>query len=142
MSADIMTDVMLDTNIVIYTVDTEDPNKTRRAEQLVKAGVDDGDCCVSRQVMQETLNVATKRFNYSKADARQLLERTLLPLYRPISAPPLYRRGLDIHFRYKYSFYDSLIIAAALELGCATLYSEDLQHGQSLGRLTIKNPFR
>ena len=43
--------------------------------------------------------------------------------------------------RYGYSFYDSLIVAAAIESGCKTLYSEDLQHGQQIGDLTIRNPF-
>ena len=58
-----------------------------------------------------------------------------------IPMDPLYERGLFIKFRYQYSFYDSLIIAAALEAGCKTLYSEDMQHGQRIEQLIIKNPF-
>ncbi|MCY3973848.1 MAG: PIN domain-containing protein [Candidatus Dadabacteria bacterium] len=133
---------LLDTNVVIYIVDTDNPEKTAKAEQLVRSGTDYGDCCISRQVIQETLNVATKKFSYSPEEAGHLLERTLLPLYQETSAPSLYRRGLDIQFRYNYGFYDSVIIAAALELGCKTLYSEDMQHGQKIERLTIENPFR
>jgi len=53
----------------------------------------------------------------------------------------LYRRALEIKPRYGYSFYDSLIIAAALTAGCRRVYSEDLQHGQRIGQLTIVNPF-
>jgi predicted nucleic acid-binding protein len=53
----------------------------------------------------------------------------------------LYQRALDIQARYRYGFYDALIIAAALEAGCIRLYSEDLQHGQRIERLTIENPF-
>ena len=54
----------------------------------------------------------------------------------------LYHRGLDLQIRYRFSFYDSLIVAAALEAGCKTLYSEDLQHAQEIEGLTIANPFR
>jgi predicted nucleic acid-binding protein len=53
----------------------------------------------------------------------------------------LYQRALDIQARYHYGFYGALIIAAALEAGCTRLYSEDLQHGQLIERLTIENPF-
>ena len=58
------------------------------------------------------------------------------------SLMPLYRHAIDIRFRYGYRFYDSMIIAAALELNCRILYTEDLQHGQKIGQLTIENPFR
>ncbi len=54
----------------------------------------------------------------------------------------LYRRGLDIRARYGFSFYDSLIVAAALESGCTRIYSEDLQHGQQIEGLIIENPFK
>lgn len=54
----------------------------------------------------------------------------------------LYTRALDLHKRYRYSFYDSLILAAALEAGCVRLYSEDFQDGQQIEGLTLENPFR
>ena len=53
----------------------------------------------------------------------------------------MYARGLGVHPQYGFSFYDSLIVAAALEAGCTRLYSEDLQHGQRVDHLTIQNPF-
>jgi predicted nucleic acid-binding protein len=53
----------------------------------------------------------------------------------------LYHRALDVQSRWKFSFYDSLIVAAALGLGCKTLWSEGLQHGQKIDGLTIRNPF-
>ena len=135
-------DSMLDSNVVVYTMDTKHREKTRRAQQLVQSGLRIGDCCISRQVVRETLNVATKKLGYTKETANRLLEKTLLPLHRPLDAPTLYRRGLEIRYRYQYDFYDSMIIAAALELGCETLYSEDLQHGQKIDQLTIEDPFR
>lgn len=132
---------LFDTNIIIYTLESVDLNKYKRAKELVQSGLLQGNCCISRQVMQETLNVATKKLQYTFEDALYLLHDTLLPLYRMIPMDPLYERGLFIKFRYQYSFYDSLIIAAALEAGCKTLYSEDMQHGQRIEQLIIKNPF-
>ena len=134
-------DSFLDSNIIVYIADTRDADKTARAERLIKSGTDYGKCCISRQVIQESLNVAIKKYNYSAEEASELLEETLLPLHRSLDAPALYRRGLDIRYRYRYDLYDSLIIAAALELGCRTLYSENMRRGQTIGRLTIKNPF-
>ena len=101
----------------------------------------EGRCCISRQVLQETLNIATKKLNFDFEDCEQLLEKTLLPLCKNLPDMQLYHRSLQVRFRYQYSFYDSLIIAAALEAGCQTLYSEDLQHMQRIENLTIFNPF-
>ena len=53
----------------------------------------------------------------------------------------LYQRGLALQSRYKLSYYDALIVAAALESGCKRLLSEDLQHGLKVEKLVITNPF-
>jgi predicted nucleic acid-binding protein len=53
----------------------------------------------------------------------------------------LYERALDIQTRYQFSFFDALIVAAALVGGCTRLLSEDLQHAQRIEGLTIVNPF-
>jgi predicted nucleic acid-binding protein len=53
----------------------------------------------------------------------------------------MYRRALDLRARWQLSFYDALIVAAALMAGCQRLLTEDLQHGQQIATLTIENPF-
>jgi predicted nucleic acid-binding protein len=53
-----------------------------------------------------------------------------------------HERGLDIAERYKFSIYDSMLLASALQAGCRTFYSEDLHDGQRIGSLTIRNPFK
>ena len=53
----------------------------------------------------------------------------------------LYRQAIGLAARWKYSFYDSLIIAAALQSECEILYSEDLQHEQEVEGVTLMNPF-
>ena len=69
------------------------------------------------------------------------MENVLAPLFRVPASIPLYNRALDVQARYRYSFYDSLIVAAALDAGCDRLYSEDLQGGQRIEGLRVVNPF-
>lgn len=101
-----------------------------------------GSGCISFQVVQETLNLLTRKLGAAPADARPMLDDVLLPLWRVYPAPDLYRRALELQALYRYGFYDSLIVAAALEAGCRILYSEDLQSGQRIEQLTIQNPFQ
>ena len=63
---------------------------------------------------------------------RRHLESVLAPLLRVQPSIRLYRASLDIRSRYQFSFYDALIVAAALEAGCSRLYTEDMQHGQQI----------
>ena len=74
-------------------------------------------------------------------DAHDFLRNVLAPLWRIQPSAALYARALDVQERYKFGFHDALIVAAALETGCPRLFSEDLQHGQRIEGLTIKNPF-
>ena len=78
----------------------------------------------------------------SLADARAYLDAVLLPLMQITVSEALYHRALDVQGRWRFGFYDSLIVAAALMAGCRTLLSENLQHGQKLDSLTIVDPFR
>jgi len=133
----------LDTNVLVYTFDQTAPEKRSRATQLVEQALVSGRGVISYQVVQEFLNVATRKFRapLSPADCRVYLDRVLAPLCSVWPCIPLYHRAMELADRWRYSFYDALIIAAALEAGCPTLYSEDLQHGQTIGGLTIVNPF-
>ncbi len=135
-------DAFLDTNIFLYMFDETDKIKRRRAEELVRRGIETGTVCISYQVVQETLNVATRRLGFSYSDSRTLLADVLAPLWTVHPSRELYERGLALRDRYGFSFYDSMIVAGALESGCDRLYSEDLQHGQQIQSLTIEDPFR
>ena len=131
----------LDTNVFIYVFDETDDEKRESAERLIRQGVERETGCISYQVVQETINILTRKLNVPTEKVRQILDYVLIPLWRINPTQTLYRRGLDLQARYKFSFYDSLIIAAALDAGCKTLYSEDFQHGQRIEQLTIVNPF-
>ena len=135
-------EVFLDSNVLIYLFDETDARKNQRAEDVVRQSLETGHGCISYQVVQETINVVTRKLNAAREDACEFLDRVLIPLWRVQPTRALYRRGLDLQRRYGFSFYDSLVIAAGLEAGCRTLYSEDLQHGQQVEGLTVVDPFR
>lgn len=127
----------------IYQLEAQDERKFATAEHIIRRGVDTGNACISFQVVQECLNTVLRKAEIplSTDDTRAYLEDVLSPLFQVPASIRLYERALDIQARYRYSFYDSLIIAAALEAGCTRLYSEDLHNGQQIEGLTIENPF-
>ena len=135
-------DAFIDTNVFVYLFDETDDEKRRRAEAIVYRVLADGTGCISFQVVQEALNVVIRKLGAPSEGTRRLLDDVLIPLWRIDPSASLYRRGLDVQVRYKLAFYDSLIVAGALEAGCRTLYSEDMQHGQQIAGLTIVDPFR
>lgn len=139
-----MPDDFLDSNLFIYLFDETDTRKREAAEDLVLTALRDGTGCISFQVVQETLNVLTRKLAtpLTPDDARRFLDAVLLPLWTIMPSAALYARALAVQARYGFSFYDALILAAALEAGCTRLLSEDLQHGQQIDGLTIINPFR
>lgn len=132
----------LDTNIFVYMLDASDEFKRQRAEELVQRSLSRGTGCISYQVVQETLNVAIRKLGFAEDDSRTLLTHVLAPLWTVHPSAGLYERGLDVRARYRFSFYDSIIVAGAIESGCTRLYTEDLQHGQRIEDLTIEDPFR
>ena len=134
-------DEFLDTNVLVYSVDSESPEKRQRALELVNRSVTGRTGCISFQVVQETLNVLIRKTETPVDRILEMLEVVLIPLWQVYPSAALYQDAISIQGRYGFSFYDSLVVAAALEAGCARLYSEDLQHGQQIRGLTIINPF-
>ena len=134
----------LDTNVFVYQLEARDARKAAIARDLIRLGIESGNACISFQVVQECLNTATRKahLQLDTQDMRRYLEAVLAPLLRVQPSLRLYRASLAIRSRYRFSYYDTLIVAAALDAGCATLYSEDLQDGQRIEGLTIVNPFR
>ena len=100
----------LDTNIFVYMLDETDDLKRRRAEQLVRRSIETGTGCISYQVVQETLNVATRRLGFAADDSCTLLADVLAPLWTVHPSRELYERGLALRDRYGFSFYDSMIV--------------------------------
>jgi predicted nucleic acid-binding protein len=133
----------LDTNVLVYLFDETDERKRSIASELVRTALASGEACISFQVVQETLQVVTRKLDppATAAEATRLLDDVLAPLWTVSPTPTLYRRAVELQERHGLSFYDALIVAAALEAGCTRLLSEDLQGGQRIEKLTIENPF-
>ena len=134
----------LDTNILVYTFDKEPSPERARARELVEMALTTHLGVISHQVVQEFLNVATRKFAVplSAAGCRSYFERVLAPLWHVFPSGDLYLRALEVQEDSGYGFYDSLIVAAAAVAGCGTLYSQDLQHGRAFGPLLVVDPFR
>ena len=133
----------LDTNILVYAFDKSDPAKQQTANRLIKTALFEQSGCISYQVVQEFINVATRKFAVPLrlADCRKYLDAVLTPLCSVFTSIELYHRALDIAERWRYGFYDALIIAGALQAQCRILYTEDMQHGKKIETLEIRNPF-
>ena len=133
----------LDTNIFVYSFDQSAPAKARRAAQLIREALTTQKGVISYQVVQEFFNVAMKRFSkpMPAADAGQYLVAVFRPLLAVHSSQALYAEALFLHAQSGLSWYDSLIVSAAILARCEILYSEDLQHGQRFRSLEVRNPF-
>jgi predicted nucleic acid-binding protein len=133
----------LDTNIFVYSFDSASPQKQSISRQLIATALSSQRGAISTQVVQEFLNIALRRFArpLSTGDAREYLESVLAPLCLQFPSVAFYAQALVVQVETGYSWYDALIVAAALELSCDTLFSEDLQDGRSIRGLAIVNPF-
>ena len=133
----------LDTNIFVYANDQNEPRKQAIALDLVRELTVNGDGRISYQVMHEFFNVVLRKTpsKMQPEDARLFLDNVFRPLLAVPSSFTLVSDAIRIQERYRLIWYDSLIVSAAQQGGCDILYSEDLQHGQQFGSVTVANPF-
>jgi predicted nucleic acid-binding protein len=125
-----------DSNILVYAMVSNDPR--RPAAEALLAGPGH----MSAQVLNEFVNVMARKLKrtWSDIEAAVLLLRAREEGVRPVSDATT-SAAIGIARDAKIHFYDALIVASALECGCDTLMSEDMQHGRKFGRLQIQNPF-
>ena len=134
--------VFVDTNVLLYAID-EDPasnQKRERAQQLLLSER----WGWSIQVAAEFFVNATspkRPFRLPSADAAALVETWMLYPTLPLT-PDLVRHAMAFHQRFQLSYWDAAIIAAARQLGCRIVYSEDLNDGQDYDGVRVVNPFR
>ncbi len=130
--------VFIDTNILLYLYSEDEAEKRRRSNELI----DSHKGIISLQVVNEFSNTLRRKFKFEydviNSAIKELSDSFIIV---PQNLRTIFS-ALRIGKRYGYSYYDSLIIATAIENGCATLYSEDCQHGQVIdGALEIINPY-
>ena len=129
--------IFLDTNILIYCYSSSNPNKQIKARAVASLP----NTVISTQVLKEFTNVLYKKLKLDWQDIRKELEELEESFIIHTNTATSIKNACNIADRYGFSFFDSLIISAALETGCNILYSEDMQDGQVIEKtLTIKNP--
>jgi len=130
-----------DTNILIYTDDHDAPEKQTRALDLIEQARSTNTGFVSTQVLQEYFVAATRKLGVPVTIARRKVE-----LFSHLNLVQVgvenILSAIDLHRLYGFSFWDALIVDCALGGGCNVLITEDLQHGQRVNGLEIRNPFR
>jgi predicted nucleic acid-binding protein len=133
----------LDSNIFIYAYDQREPVKQSIADNLIRGLAIGGDAVISYQVIHEFFNWALVKgpVKMPQDEAQRYLTVTFRPMLIVASSVALVSGAIRIQDRYRLSWYDSLIVSAAQQAGCDVLYSEDLQHGQQFGPVTVQNPF-
>ena len=131
--------VFLDSNILVYSYSNSEIQKQEIARQLIA----DSNSFISTQVLQELCNIVTRKFKFTYQQAATAIKESCQNNSLHINTEDTLLQACQIAEKYRFSLYDSLIVAAALESNCSVLYSEDLHDGQAIeGKLTVKNPFR
>ncbi len=128
--------IFIDSNVILYAF-SKNKRKKERAKNIIKNRGN-----ISIQVLNEVSNTLFKKSKLEPTVVKKSID--LLIKYFQVYEVKIYTiyRALDLKERYKFSYYDSLIIASAIENGCDILYSEDMQHKQVIDdKLTIINPF-
>ena len=131
--------IFIDSNIMIYAYSGTEKNKQQISRKLIK----ENHTVISTQVLQEIANTLSRKFKIAYSSIEQILHECILDNdILHLNRQDTIFKACNIARQYQFSFYDSLIIAAALETDCRYLYSEDLQHKQIIeGSLTIINPY-
>ena len=124
-----------DTNILVYTA-TSDAKKRRATDCLRRGGI------ASVQVLNEFVHVARRKLrqDWPQIELALGLFRTSFDDVLPITLNT-HENALALARDHGLAFYDALIVASAIEAGCDTLFTEDMQHDRKFGRLATVNPF-
>lgn len=127
--------VFLDTSILVYALSSD--LKRHRAQEVLAAGG-----TVSIQVLNELVHVLRRKLERDWADIEVALDDLGALLKPPVPLTfGIHQSARWLARDHGFAFYDALIIAAALEAGCDTLLTEEMQHGRRVMGLTISNPF-
>jgi len=134
--------VFLDTNVIVYAYDKSAGKKHIQAKEILIDLWKSGYGVISIQVLKEFYVTVTRKIpNTLDIDTAETIIDDFLSWEVVVNDGHNLLEAISIQRRYRFSFWDALIIAAAQESGCSLLYSEDLSSGQKIKNLQIKNPF-
>jgi len=134
--------IAVDTNILIYAIDRDNPDKRRRAIKLLES-LTPSSAVMLWQVMQEFGGVASRLERQGRAARAGREMHAELSAALPIVVPSttVFQAAWKLGDRYRLSYYDSLLLAACVEGGVNRFFTEDLQAGQTIEGVELVNPF-
>lgn len=137
-----MSGEFVDTNVLVYSLDTTAGTKNLRARELMERLWADQTGVLSVQVFQEFYVTMTRKVRTPIAPRRaiEIIEDLSAWMVHEPKATDIVAAA-HISVRHEVSFWDAMIIRAAVETGSAVLWTEDLQHGQKIESIEIRNPF-
>ena len=135
--------VFVDTNVIVYSRDTTEPFKQKQADNWLRHLWSNQSGCISFQVLNEYYVTVTNKLKpgLSRTEAREDI-RNLLAWKPAVIEQIVIQSAWSIQDHYGYSWWDCLILAAALKQHCRYVLSEDMQHGQQIEGLEIISPFK
>jgi predicted nucleic acid-binding protein len=132
--------VFFDTNVLVYCIDPRDSHKQTQAQHLVRQAALSAEGVISTQVLIELYNVLGRKLRVPDVERLAVVKAYMgWPVIDSDLA--LVTAAMEKSVRHQITIFDAMVVEAALRSGATTLYSEDLQHGQRFGSLTITNPF-
>lgn len=134
--------MFIDTNILVYAFDSSEKEKQNIAQNILNKEGITGGITLSTQVLQEFFVIVTRKLKepLSIDSARKTIQ--LFSVYPLVQInPKLILKAIERHQNESFSFWDALIVEAALHADCKKLLSEDMQNGRQIGKLKIINPF-
>jgi predicted nucleic acid-binding protein len=135
----------VDTNVFVYFIDQDEPSKRARAIELLDGLAKESvETVLLWQVAAEFLNCLRRWENEGRVSRQEVVENfdRLEAMFRYVlPAPSVLRRTFDLVSRYSLSHWDAMLVAACIEAGVRTLYSEDFTPGARYDIVTIVNPF-
>lgn len=132
----------VDSNILVYAYDAAAGVRHSRAHELIQSLWWSGEGCVSIQVLQEFYVTITRKAAESLSpDVAAGIVADMGEWHTHCPVPCDVLTAIRLHRRYHIAFWDAMILVSASHLGCGTLWSEDLNHGQSYNGVLVRNPF-
>lgn len=132
----------IDSNIVVYAYDHHEPQKREKARQILKRGMMEENIVLSPQVLGEFYVVVTKKIRNPISPGAALGIIEVLSVFSAVEIDALLViKGINIQMKYKVSYWDSLILAAAERAECNILLTEDMKDGEVFNNVTVTNPF-
>ena len=133
--------IFIDTNVLVYALDKAEPEKQEKARELLRNTESDRLGVISTQVLQEFYVVATRKLKVKPELTKKILS-SLSKFEVVVINQPIIEKAIDISISNKISFWDALIVSSALVARCRIIWTEDLNHGQSINNIKIENPLQ